>query len=400
MIERLHGIRVQQEQPSEDADQYKFDYEKKTSGKPKQPANVDDLMAEVEDLLGLAEGLKRALLPPPMCLILLGGSVGMQRNVSAPAFDQPTSEAQKDNEYDNGFSQFLASSSMSTSAQKLSSNADRFSPSIASSSAPIRPTNRTLADLKRAEEIREMDPETIKIRDWTKGKERNIRALLGSLHEILWEDLGGKWTQPSMADLLSDVQETWTSINTTHRTTKNRVQGKTGDGTEDTEPTWKFWNATSFLRSMKPVTDIQTRISNVGDKSPTEASSHSFEQLLATLEKDKKEIHPLALEISALLDEVGKQSGPHSLLVCKRDFRDVINSWEECLANEIYINNTQVADPENQSKKIHLIKKNYRKACLVVHPDKQTGTPNEKLAKAIFTELNDAWSSFEAARNG
>uniref|UniRef100_A0A915DEA5 Uncharacterized protein n=1 Tax=Ditylenchus dipsaci TaxID=166011 RepID=A0A915DEA5_9BILA len=71
-----------------------------------------------------------------------------------------------------------------------------------------------------------------------------------------------------------------------------------------------------------------------------------FEQLLATLEKDKKEIHPLALEISALLDEVGKQSGPHSLLVCKRDFRDVINSWEECLANEIYINNTQVADPE------------------------------------------------------
>uniref|UniRef100_A0A915D604 MADF domain-containing protein n=1 Tax=Ditylenchus dipsaci TaxID=166011 RepID=A0A915D604_9BILA len=69
--------------------------------------------------------------------------------------------------------------------------------------------------------------------------------------------------------------ETWTSINTTHRTTKNRVQGKTGDGTEDTEPTWKFWNATSFLRSMKPVTDIQTRISNLGDKSPTEASSHS-----------------------------------------------------------------------------------------------------------------------------
>uniref|UniRef100_A0A915DQH8 Uncharacterized protein n=1 Tax=Ditylenchus dipsaci TaxID=166011 RepID=A0A915DQH8_9BILA len=82
------------------------------------------------------------------------------------------------------------------------------------------------------------------------------------------------------------------------------------------KPTWKFRSAIFFLRSMKPVTEIQTRISNVGDKSPTEASSHSvgsakrlttssfrsyeelvakksnsdlqFEQLLAILEKDKK----------------------------------------------------------------------------------------------------------------
>ncbi|KAH7726173.1 Protein DNJ-25 b, partial [Aphelenchoides avenae] len=105
---------------------------------------------------------------------------------------------------------------------------------------------RTLADLRREEEIRDMDPVAVQIRDWTKGKERNIRALLGSLHEVLWEG-ADKWTQPSMADLLSDVQ----------------------------------------------------------------------------------------------------------------------------------------------------IKKQYRKACLVVHPDKQTGSPNEALAKAIFTELNDAWNEFE-----
>ncbi|XP_058808939.1 cyclin-G-associated kinase isoform X2 [Phymastichus coffea] len=41
------------------------------------------------------------------------------------------------------------------------------------------------------------------------------------------------------------------------------------------------------------------------------------------------------------------------------------------------------------------VKKSYRKACLAVHPDKQSGTPNENLAKLIFMELNNAWSTFE-----
>ncbi|XP_065174622.1 cyclin-G-associated kinase-like [Sycon ciliatum] len=41
------------------------------------------------------------------------------------------------------------------------------------------------------------------------------------------------------------------------------------------------------------------------------------------------------------------------------------------------------------------IKKAYRKACLAVHPDKLSGLPEEALAKAIFVELNEAWSAFE-----
>ncbi|XP_076236948.1 cyclin-G-associated kinase [Calliopsis andreniformis] len=41
------------------------------------------------------------------------------------------------------------------------------------------------------------------------------------------------------------------------------------------------------------------------------------------------------------------------------------------------------------------VKKAYRKACLAVHPDKQAGTPNENIAKLIFMELNNAWSTFE-----
>ena len=41
------------------------------------------------------------------------------------------------------------------------------------------------------------------------------------------------------------------------------------------------------------------------------------------------------------------------------------------------------------------VKKMYRKACLAVHPDKQTGTDNEVLSKLIFTELNDGWRIFQ-----
>ena len=41
------------------------------------------------------------------------------------------------------------------------------------------------------------------------------------------------------------------------------------------------------------------------------------------------------------------------------------------------------------------VKKMYRKACLAVHPDKQTGTENENLSKLIFMELNEAWSEFD-----
>nr|XP_018668596.1 cyclin-G-associated kinase isoform X1 [Ciona intestinalis] len=41
------------------------------------------------------------------------------------------------------------------------------------------------------------------------------------------------------------------------------------------------------------------------------------------------------------------------------------------------------------------VKKFYRKACLIVHPDKATGKPHEEYAKLIFIELSDAWAEFE-----
>ncbi|XP_014481590.1 PREDICTED: cyclin-G-associated kinase [Dinoponera quadriceps] len=55
--------------------------------------------------------------------------------------------------------------------------------------------------------------------------------------------------------------------------------------------------------------------------------------------------------------------------------------WQRCEMHQL----VTVAD----------VKKAYRRACLAVHPDKQAGTVNENIAKLIFMELNNAWSTFE-----
>lgn len=60
--------------------------------------------------------------------------------------------------------------------------------------------------------------------------------------------------------------------------------------------------------------------------------------------------------------------------------------WEDCRWARCDM--SQLVSPAD-------VKRNYRKACLAVHPDKQMGTLNENIAKMIFMELNNAWSDFE-----
>uniref|UniRef100_A0A914VVN4 Uncharacterized protein n=1 Tax=Plectus sambesii TaxID=2011161 RepID=A0A914VVN4_9BILA len=67
---------------------------------------------------------------------------------------------------------------------------DAFADLLRSDDFPVIPRNpayQSLDDMKRVGEIKDVDPVSIRIRDWTKGKERNIRALLGSLKDVLWE---------------------------------------------------------------------------------------------------------------------------------------------------------------------------------------------------------------------
>uniref|UniRef100_A0A673KY58 DnaJ (Hsp40) homolog, subfamily C, member 6 n=1 Tax=Sinocyclocheilus rhinocerous TaxID=307959 RepID=A0A673KY58_9TELE len=64
---------------------------------------------------------------------------------------------------------------------------------------------KTIAEMRKEEMAKEMDPEKIKILDWIEGKERNIRALLSTMHTVLWE-AETRWKPVGMADLVTPEQ--------------------------------------------------------------------------------------------------------------------------------------------------------------------------------------------------
>ncbi|XP_033821651.2 putative tyrosine-protein phosphatase auxilin [Periophthalmus magnuspinnatus] len=64
---------------------------------------------------------------------------------------------------------------------------------------------RTIAEMRKEELAKEMDPEKLKILDWIEGKERNIRALLSTMHTVLWEG-ETRWKPVGMADLVTPEQ--------------------------------------------------------------------------------------------------------------------------------------------------------------------------------------------------
>uniref|UniRef100_A0A3Q4BRB1 Cyclin-G-associated kinase n=1 Tax=Mola mola TaxID=94237 RepID=A0A3Q4BRB1_MOLML len=64
---------------------------------------------------------------------------------------------------------------------------------------------RTIAAMRRQEMTKDVDPLKLQILDWIEGKERNIRALLSTLHTVLW-DGEIRWKPVSMADLVTPDQ--------------------------------------------------------------------------------------------------------------------------------------------------------------------------------------------------
>ncbi|XP_066241437.1 cyclin-G-associated kinase isoform X2 [Saccopteryx leptura] len=102
-----------------------------------------------------------------------------ERGVRAPSF------VQKPRVSENDFEDLLSN-------QGFSSKADRKGP-------------RTIAEMRRQDQARDTDPLKLKLLDWTEGKERNIRALLSTLHTVLW-DGESRWTPVGMADLVTPEQ--------------------------------------------------------------------------------------------------------------------------------------------------------------------------------------------------
>uniref|UniRef100_A0AAQ5X1T8 Cyclin-G-associated kinase n=1 Tax=Amphiprion ocellaris TaxID=80972 RepID=A0AAQ5X1T8_AMPOC len=72
-------------------------------------------------------------------------------------------------------------------------------------SKPDRKGPRTIAEMRRQEITKDMDPLKLQILDWIEGKERNIRALLSTLHTVLWEG-ETRWKPVGMADLVTPDQ--------------------------------------------------------------------------------------------------------------------------------------------------------------------------------------------------
>uniref|UniRef100_A0A8C6VKR9 Cyclin-G-associated kinase n=1 Tax=Naja naja TaxID=35670 RepID=A0A8C6VKR9_NAJNA len=64
---------------------------------------------------------------------------------------------------------------------------------------------KTIAEMRKQELSKDMDPLKLKLLDWIDGKERNIRALLSTLHTVLWEG-ETKWKSVGMADLVTPDQ--------------------------------------------------------------------------------------------------------------------------------------------------------------------------------------------------
>lgn len=72
-------------------------------------------------------------------------------------------------------------------------------------SKPDKKGPKTMAEMRKQDLARDTDPLKLKLLDWIEGKERNIRALLSTLHTVLW-DGEHRWTPVSMADLVTPGQ--------------------------------------------------------------------------------------------------------------------------------------------------------------------------------------------------
>ncbi|XP_064605296.1 cyclin-G-associated kinase-like [Liolophura sinensis] len=64
---------------------------------------------------------------------------------------------------------------------------------------------KTIGAMRKADICQDMDPDKLKVSEWIQGKERNIRALLGSLSVVLWEG-ETRWKDVGMHALVTPDQ--------------------------------------------------------------------------------------------------------------------------------------------------------------------------------------------------
>ena len=63
-------------------------------------------------------------------------------------------------------------------------------------------SNKSIGEMKKAETMKQMTPEEAKVFAWKDGKSRNLRALLCSLHTVIWSN--SRWSQCGMHQLVNE----------------------------------------------------------------------------------------------------------------------------------------------------------------------------------------------------
>jgi hypothetical protein len=68
---------------------------------------------------------------------------------------------------------------------------------------------RTINEMRRTELMQTKTPEQLKVNDWVEGKRKNIRALLSTLHTVVWESCSWKATSMSVMVEPNDVKKVY-----------------------------------------------------------------------------------------------------------------------------------------------------------------------------------------------
>ncbi|XP_052836090.1 cyclin-G-associated kinase isoform X2 [Drosophila gunungcola] len=63
---------------------------------------------------------------------------------------------------------------------------------------------RSINEMRKEDLVRDMDPKKVRIMEWTDGKKNNIRALLCSMHTVLWDN--AKWQRCEMSTMVTPVE--------------------------------------------------------------------------------------------------------------------------------------------------------------------------------------------------
>ncbi|EDV47744.1 cyclin-G-associated kinase [Drosophila erecta] len=63
---------------------------------------------------------------------------------------------------------------------------------------------RSINEMRKEDLVRDMDPKKVRIMEWTDGKKNNIRALLCSMHTVLWDN--AKWQRCEMSTMVTPAE--------------------------------------------------------------------------------------------------------------------------------------------------------------------------------------------------